>query len=352
MACTSPMHMAVIKFKDANEAWHFKSMHNDNGWKFNIEHNRAYRIVAKNSRSVDVEAALKGFAHDIMEVPCGNCVNCRLSYSRDWANRASFEAEQYKYNWFITLTYDDEHIHKGKNGDNFTLNGDDYTKFIHAVRDKFRLDYGHTGIKMLGCGEYGGQTMRPHLHIILFNLPLPDLTIDFNDGKGQITHHYDSRGVPYMFSQIIKDCWPYGNILIADCNWNTSAYVSQYVLKKQKGLDGKIYKILGIMPPFLRMSNGLGLGYYETHKNQLADIPSLYVPREHKKPLECGIPRYYRNKLKEEGLIDYETSVEEAKKSEKKARSLLAGKIKINTSRQLKEEKLKALNFVKNRSSL
>lgn len=351
MSCTSPMHMAVIKFDDFHQAFHFKAMHHDNGWKYNLDTLRAYRIVAKNSRKVDIEKALKGYCHEIMEIPCGNCVNCRLSYSRDWANRCTFEAEQYEFNWFITLTYDDDHLHIGPNG-NPTLSSDDYTNFVKAVRKKFLRKYGHVGVKMFGCGEYGETTVRPHLHIILFNCPLPDLTFNFDDGNGQISHHFDSRGVPYLYSQFIKDCWPHGNILIADCNWNTSAYVSQYVLKKQKGKNGKVYKAMGVLPPFLRMSNGIGLTYYEANKKRLADIPSLYVPREHKEPLKCGLPRYYRELLKRDGLIDYEQKIEEAKIAADKQRSLLDGRITINHSRQLKEEKLEAFNFVKERVAI
>ena len=44
------------------------------------------------------------------EIPCGQCISCRLVYSRQWANRCALEMQYHKSNLFITLTYDDEHL--------------------------------------------------------------------------------------------------------------------------------------------------------------------------------------------------------------------------------------------------
>ena len=46
-------------------------------------------------------------------IPCGQCIGCRLDYSRNWANRAYLESLNYKYNYFITFTYNDENIPVG-----------------------------------------------------------------------------------------------------------------------------------------------------------------------------------------------------------------------------------------------
>ena len=353
MNCTSPMHMAVLKFEDAQTCLHFKMMHKDkDAWKYNLEHLRAYRLLCSNSRKINIEEALKGFTYEVIEIPCGNCINCRLDYSKDWANRCTFEAQQHEFNWFLTLSYDDEHIVKGEFG-NGTLVSEHYTAFMKALRQKFERKFGFKGVKMFGCGEYGEISGRPHLHILLFNCPLPDLIDKFPDGKGGLSRHFDSRGVPYLFSQFVKDLWPYGFITIADCNWNTSSYVSQYVLKKQKGKEGKkFYKKLGIEPPFIRMSNGIGLGYYLENKEKLAGNPSLFVPREHKKPIISSLPRYYKNKLVNDGLIDYEEMLRLTKERCDKARSLLLGKQKINDKRRIKEANQKAFASVLERSGV
>ncbi len=350
MSCYKPMHMAVIKFEDFKTAYHFKVMHKDKDpWKINLEHRRAYRLLSKNSRQVDIEAALKGYCHTIIEVPCGDCIGCRLDYSKDWANRASLEADNYEYNWFITLTYDDEHIVKGQY-DNATLVQKHIDDFIRSLRDDYRNNKSHQGVKYLLCGEYGDLSARPHYHLILFNAPLDDLTFNFPDGEGHLTRHFDSRGVPYMFSEFIKSHWPYGNIMIADCNWNTSAYVSSYVLKKQKGKEGKkLYEKLGIIPPFLRMSNGIGKSYFDKNKEALADGANLFIPREHKKPLVSGLPRYFKKLLVRDGLVDYEKRCEEALAAARRGYSLLDGKQNINDNRSIKENQIISFNEVKKR---
>ena len=44
---------------------------------------------------------------NLFRVPCGQCVECRLKRSRDWAARCMQEASQHERNCFITLTYRD-----------------------------------------------------------------------------------------------------------------------------------------------------------------------------------------------------------------------------------------------------
>ena len=46
-----------------------------------------------------------------VEVPCGQCIGCRLERSRQWAMRCVHEAQLHRDNSFITLTYDDVHFH-------------------------------------------------------------------------------------------------------------------------------------------------------------------------------------------------------------------------------------------------
>ena len=45
-----------------------------------------------------------------LKIPCGQCVGCRLEYSRQWAVRCCHESSLHIYNCFITLTYDPEHL--------------------------------------------------------------------------------------------------------------------------------------------------------------------------------------------------------------------------------------------------
>ena len=46
----------------------------------------------------------------IRELPCGQCMACRLNHARMWSIRISHEASCHTHNVFLTLTYDDEHL--------------------------------------------------------------------------------------------------------------------------------------------------------------------------------------------------------------------------------------------------
>lgn len=46
----------------------------------------------------------------LLQLPCRHCVGCRLSKSREWANRVVMEQTYHDDAWFVTLTYDDEHL--------------------------------------------------------------------------------------------------------------------------------------------------------------------------------------------------------------------------------------------------
>jgi len=45
-----------------------------------------------------------------MLLPCGQCIGCRLEYSRQWAIRCMDEASMFVDNCFITLTLSDEAV--------------------------------------------------------------------------------------------------------------------------------------------------------------------------------------------------------------------------------------------------
>lgn len=353
MACTHPRIMAVCdvsKLKIVTDLGQLipnyallKRMEK-NGWKINYDRKKAYRLVAKDSRDHPLEDIPSWSRLEDMEIPCGNCIQCRLDYSKTWATRCYLESLQYKDNYFVTLTYEDEYIKRGKTG-NPTVEIADFRAFVKALRQKLKRDFNHTGVRFFGCTEYGDQSFRPHGHLILFNCPIPDLTINFKDDKGNITQRKSAFGFMY-FSQYLKDLWPYGFITIEDANFNTEAYVSRYIMKKQKGKAGQeLYiKQLSIEPPQLMMSlkPGIGMKYFEENEMDLIENPSIIVPRGNgQKPLISGIPRNYKKKIFENHPDLYEPMLEIAKDNTSKARSLLAGHQLINDNRRIEEESIK-----------
>lgn len=341
MSCTHPRIMAVLDIKEVQ--WSSIKRLESLNWKINYDRRLAYRLVANDSRDHPLEDIESWKRLQDIEIPCGHCIQCRLDYSKNWAIRCCYESLQYEHNYFVTLTVDDEHLDFGKYG-NPTLNSDKFHQFVDSLRHYFRRR-GHVGIRFFGCGEYGSgdgnRGLNPHYHIILFNCPLDDLTLDFVCDDGSIVRKKSSCGEPLYFSEIIKRYWPYGFITVEDANYRTEAYVSRYILKKQGTSDSLVFdKNLGVIPPFLRMSNRPAIGntFFEDNEQFLIDNPSLIVPRPGKEPLVTGLPRFYKKKILDNHPDLYESMLSKAKDNTLKARSLIKDKVSINSQRQSQEE--------------
>lgn len=340
MSCTHPRIMAVAKIKDF--PWSSIKRLESLNWKINYDRGLAYRLIAKDSRDHPLEDIPSWARLEDIEIPCGHCIQCRLDYSKTWAIRCCHEASMYEQNYFVTLTIDDEHLVYGKTG-NPTLDKDMFTQFIKSLRQKFaRL--GHVGVRFFGCGEYGSgdgsRGLNPHYHVILFNCPLNDLSLDFVCDDGSIVRKKSSSGEPLYFSQFIKDLWPYGFITVEDANYRTEAYVSRYILKKQGTSESLVFdKNLNVIPPFLRMSNrpAIGSKFFEDNEQFLIDDPMLIIPRQGKEPLVSGLPRFYKKKIQDNHPELYDDMLAKAKSNTLKARSLIKGKLRINDQRASQE---------------
>lgn len=209
---------------------------------------------------------------EFIQIPCGHCMSCRLEYSRQWANRCMLELLYYKSAFFVTLTYNENHVpvdytidpETGEAKPVMTLRKRDLQLFMKRLRKRFG-----DNIRFLGCGEYGSTTFRPHYHLVLFGLDLEDLKTD-----RQI------RGCTYYTSDSLERVWSvnigsnrvpvYDNIgfcLVSDVTWQTCAYVARYVTKKLKGPAAQWYADMNMEPPFMLMSRNPGIAHqwYEDH---------------------------------------------------------------------------------------
>lgn len=221
---------------------------------------------------------------DWIPVPCGQCIGCRLDYSRMWADRCMLEVKEYEHNAFVTLTYAPEHLPKlvpvsdVETGEVFewpSLVPDHLTKFMKDLRMYYKHHYNHDGIRFYACGEYGEESGRPHFHLLIFNLPVPDKVYWFTN------HEHDK----IYISDSISKIWGKGIVTIGEVTWNSAAYVARYVVKKQKGntaglveLPGKKL-VTGIEPEFTRMSRkpGIAWKYYDEHKHQFYDTDEIVI---------------------------------------------------------------------------
>lgn len=252
-----------------------------------------------------------------IQIPCGKCIGCRLAKSNDWATRCSLEANQWDNNWFLTLTYDDEHLPYQNNSDiddngviikdNIlvpTLIKDHLKKFFKDLREEYRTKHNHTKIRFFACGEYGSTTGRPHYHIIMFNLPIFDLTL----------HKKSSTGAHYH-SNALDNTWGNGWITINECNYNTAGYVARYVTKMTRK-DSKIYKYRA--PEFLNMSRNPGIGFDHFKKKEFEIYENDYVIITNNKGIsrKTNVPKYYDrlskdwiSLIKQKRLIKAETGL-------------------------------------------
>ena len=184
--------------------------------------------------------------------------------------------------WFVTLTYDDEHLapllldpgaftdtytgeyvelfdvfFTDKNGierQRSTFDKSYLSKFMKDLRRHWEYHHKHIGIRCYQASEYGDITERSHHHYLLFNLPLFDLEPLYRNKFGDQL---------YVSEELTK-IWGRGHVIVGEFNWNTAAYTARYVMKKLKGVEGRnVYEKArgGQIPPFTTMSRKPGIAY-------------------------------------------------------------------------------------------
>lgn len=104
-------------------------------------------------------------------VPCGKCPECLKRRVSGWSFRLRQEEKVSSSAFFITLTYDTEHVPITKNGF-MSLNKKHVQDWMKRLRKHVSINYPpQQPIKYYVAGEYGGKTNRPHYHAIIFNVP-------------------------------------------------------------------------------------------------------------------------------------------------------------------------------------
>lgn len=218
-------------------------------------------------------------------IPCGTCQGCRVDKSREWANRLLLEKQYYPEDqvYFVTLTYDDEHVPRSYYPDPdtgvatpvYTLSDRDLQLYHKRLRKRHVYP-----LRFFACGEYGPETFRPHYHEILFGLRLSDLVPYGRNELGDMTYTSDfltscwsirkapvQQGSVTPLSYLDDFCEPLGRVVVAPATWQTFAYVARYTTKKFYGPQAQYYEEFNIQPPFLRMSRmpGIGAQWFADH---------------------------------------------------------------------------------------
>lgn len=178
MSCYHPLvryeTYETYKTKDGKKAYKAKV----------IKPDPIYVAEYENAEDFAKKLHTQGHYRRVQVIPCGKCIGCRLENSRDWATKGCYEAMLHKDNWFLTVTYDDEHLPKAdprinpETGEEEapnpggTLVPEHMTLFLKRLKMHYERKYNHKGGRYMLCGEYGSTTARAHYHIILFNIPI------------------------------------------------------------------------------------------------------------------------------------------------------------------------------------
>jgi len=227
-----------------------------------------------------------------LELPCGQCIGCRLEKGKQWSIRIMHEAQLYDSNLFLTLTYSPENLPAS-----CSLEYSDFQGFMKRLRKEVKgvtaTSSGKRPVRFFCAGEYGERFGRPHFHAILFNACFAD-SVSLCNGT--------------LRSATAERLWQRGNVVIGSVTPASAAYVAGYCMNKVYGraaadhyedvVNLQTGEVTARRPEFCTMSlrPGIGSEWYARFGGDL-------FPKDH--AIQDGraykVPRYYWRKFQESG---------------------------------------------------
>lgn len=242
---------------------------------------------------------------ELIDVPCGRCVGCRLEYARQWAIRCMHESTFHDASSFVTLTYSPEHVPPG-----------------HALRKKDMQDFFkrlryHVGpVRYYYAGEYGDKDLRPHYHACLFGYYPADAKF----------LKMSQNGVDKLYkSQQLDEIWGNGYCSFGNVTFESAGYVARYCMKKlsrprkcrsceelgdecaecrkvrlhYERVDPETGEIYTVPEEFADMSRrpGIGRDWIDAYRGEVYNADSVIINGKEVLP-----PKYYDSTLPEEKL--------------------------------------------------
>lgn len=177
------------------------------------------------------------------------------------------KAQQYP-GWFITLTYNEKYVRRLDDG-RLSLRFRDVQLFLKRLRRAKHY------AKYICVGEYGGQTQRPHYHMLLWT--------DCDPCK--LEHYWSVQNKQNVLE-------PMGGIHVGRISMQSAMYTLKYIIQPKVKIDD------GRERTRAQFSKGLGLDYltravYDYHTFDY-DAPVLMSVVDGRK---VALPRYYRYKI-------------------------------------------------------
>lgn len=290
----------------------------------------------------------------LREVPCGYCFHCTETKQNEWVTRMYAHCEDYKYIYFLTLTY------RSFEKDNSKC-ASAVMSYLHAaywhydslnslkrpcfrpcvlVKEHYqnffkrlRKNTNNPSLTFFGCGEYGFKFGSPHYHFILFsNQPISILdcrrawgrflSSDGSDAKNCKDKHFYSFGRIELDDLVQNGTFGKTPVSVDNIKLNPRmcfSYVAKYVGKREYNksrvsfLVNKIYdsqllsdfnkvgfnEIYKSFRPFIACSRGVPIGslYLKRHIEEMVNGTFATPPLQ--KGTACVVPSYFRRKVSE-----------------------------------------------------
>lgn len=224
---------------------------------------------------------------EAVELPCGQCIGCRIKRANDWAIRLMHEKQMHEDSIFLTLTYSPEH---------YPENGSLDKKHFQDFMKRYRKAVYPKKLRFLHCGEYGETTERPHYHALIFGHRPTDL----------VPYKKNHNGNLLYTSAYLEALWGLGFVTVGEVSYQSANYVARYIMKKVNGdravnhyrrVDAETGEIVYLQPEYITMSRRPGIG--QTWLDQFASdvFPGDFCLTPDGK--KTTVPTYYTRYLKE-----------------------------------------------------
>lgn len=186
--------------------------------------------------------------------PCGKCPACLANRQRAFMFRLDEEKDQSKFYFWLTLTYDDDHVPRFDDGE-MCFSKSHCRNFFEKLRKRYEKK--GNKFKHFLVSEYGPEsTHRPHYHCLL---------MVYNEFKPEVNYLVRKE----MRDFIINKAWDYGHVTEKAYHGRVLRYLTKYCNKPE--LLGEHHS----MKPFTLISRGIGLSFLDRlpddHKKQMID---------------------------------------------------------------------------------